>query len=298
MILNPTTLILGAGASNDYDFPLGKELVDLIIKSLENPEPNGIYWILSELGHNSPEEIGKFVTNLRGSNLDSIDEFLSKQPEFSELAKKCIAIVLIPYEKEENLRRNGWYRFLVNRLLEGIKKNQFHHNRFSIITFNYDRSLEYYLKNSIRYAFRVDDSEAELHLGSIEIVHVYGQLGRLSGTGSDSRVYDPSLDPEFVRRAAGQIVTVPELLNDRNKIDDISDILAKKENRVYFFGFGYNDFNLNAIRFSEYSFPQVTGTSIGLGDAQKKAISQKWKIDFPDHSNSILDFIKNCAPLD
>jgi hypothetical protein len=298
MIRKPTTLILGAGASKDYGFPLGKELVDQIIQKLENPESNGIYKILADLGHSDSVELGEFVTNLKGSNLDSIDEFLSKQPKYSELAKKCIAIVLIPYEKEEYLRRNGWYRFLVNRLFEGITKNQFHHNQLSIITFNYDRSLECYLKNSFRYTFGVNDSEVERCLAFIDIVHVYGQLGRLSGVGNDSRVYSPSLVPELVRRAAGQIVTVQELLGNKNKINDIAGILKKKENWVYFFGFGFSDLNLDIIRSKDYSFAQIIGTSIGFGEAQKKAISEKWKINFPGHSNSILDFIKDNAPLD
>lgn len=70
MIKQPTTIILGAGASNDYGFPLGKELVIQIIEKLENPEPSGIYKILDQLGHRDPEEIGNFVTNLRGSSLD------------------------------------------------------------------------------------------------------------------------------------------------------------------------------------------------------------------------------------
>lgn len=295
MIKQPTTLILGAGANKDYGFPLGKELVDQIIEKLGNPKPNGIYKILADLGHKDPNEIGKFVTNLKGSNLDSIDEFISKQPEFNELAKKCIAIILIPYENSKILEEEGWYRFFINRLFEGIKKHQFRFNDISIITFNYDRSLEFYLRKSFRCAFDVDESEAENILGVMDIVHVYGKLARLGGTGNDARPYDSTLDPELVVRAARQIVTVPEL--DRRKYDDIADILEKQQ-RVYFFGFGYSDLNLQIMKFNKLSFPQVIGSSVGLGEAQKKAISAIWNIEFPGHSKTILEFIKDYAPLD
>jgi hypothetical protein len=296
LIANQTTLILGAGASYEYGFPLGKGLVDQIIEKLEHPEPYGIYKILADLGHTDTKELGDFTTNLRGSRLDSIDEFLSKQPQFSQVAKKCIAIALIPYEKPEICNMSGWYRYLINCLFHRIRrKEQFCVNKLSIITFNYDRSLEFYLRQSFRHSYNVSESEAERYLGFMDLVHVYGQLGRLSGVGEDSRVYEPSLSPVVVKRAADQIKTFPDI--DANTMEDVSDILERSE-RLYFLGFGYSDLNFDLIRFGDCRIAQIIGTSVGLGDTQKKAIKDKWKIELPGNSSNIVDFLKDYAPLD
>ncbi len=294
MITNQTTLILGAGSNSEYGFPLGKELVDRICSELAST-PDGITKVLAELGYDNPDGIEKFYTSLKGSCLDSIDEFLLKHPSYCELAKLCIALILVPCERPEIAYANGWYRYLVNRLHEKAKRELFRHNRLSIITFNYDRSLEYFIKESIRHTYDVKEPEAEFLLNTIDLVHVYGQLGRLGEKENDARPFSTSQTTENIKKAAAQILTVTELDDERK--NEIRAILRKSE-RVIFIGFGYHDLGLERIGFKECSIPAVIGTSVGLGLMRKKRLDERWKIGFPGGKMEIVEFLENYAILD
>ena len=54
---------------------------------------------------------------------------------------------------------------------------EFGNNKLSIVTFNYDRSLEHYLLNSLMTLHGKTRDECAQALKKIPIVHVYGQLG-------------------------------------------------------------------------------------------------------------------------
>ena len=94
------------------------------------------------------EHIARFRETLLTSNQPSVDAFLESWPteEFTEIGKTVIAIKLIGSEKLSLLERKRdrkWYEYLWNEL--GTTKQDFSHSKLSVITFNYDRSLEYTL---------------------------------------------------------------------------------------------------------------------------------------------------------
>jgi hypothetical protein len=137
MINNSTTFILGAGASYDYGFPLGKDLLEDIINFLynrinignpnitvgdANNESNNIdnvalvalllarYHLINK-GQlqllNFPKyrnTVNSFANNLLHSSTNSIDDFIaanSKNEDFVVIGKICIAVMISIYEKKD-----------------------------------------------------------------------------------------------------------------------------------------------------------------------------------------------------
>ena len=74
MIKNPTVLILGAGASYPYRFPLGEEMVTGILNKM-TAEPETFY------AGTRPGDLEDFKQKLRKADPTSIDAFLEGNDE-------------------------------------------------------------------------------------------------------------------------------------------------------------------------------------------------------------------------
>lgn len=97
MIAARTVLILGAGASKPYGFPLGVELTASILEGLGSDERNGLSRMLRACGFDS-EEIDRFRNRLSALGTKTVDRFLEHQPEFLKIGRTAIAATLVPCE--------------------------------------------------------------------------------------------------------------------------------------------------------------------------------------------------------
>ena len=186
MITYPTVLILGAGASCPYGFPTGEELKNTICKILLDPkEP------ITQLINNGREslspDISKFVTSLRQSGQYSIDAFLEKRREHEIIGKMSLAAVLFYRERQSRQyfnQNNCWYQRFYKNLIENCAGiDDFPNNKISILTYNYDRSLENYLFTSLKHTFGVDDKKCAEQMDKFNIIHLHGHLGKLDWQG-------------------------------------------------------------------------------------------------------------------
>ena len=84
----PTVLVLGAGASEPYGYPIGERLRDLVT-ALPNDGLGGVKTnlIFHQLGHER-EEWHTFVKILRHSGYRSVDRFLQKTVDFLEIGNR------------------------------------------------------------------------------------------------------------------------------------------------------------------------------------------------------------------
>jgi len=142
MITKPTVLVLGAGASSHVRYPLGSQLVNDICQN------KGRSYKGEMPPHFSVEELDYFYARLSRGAYNSIDTFLGTEPVKSELGKYILARQMKSYENIDTLFRpndSGWYHYLFNRLLGNNDVSGFESSYLSIVTFNYDRSLEVYL---------------------------------------------------------------------------------------------------------------------------------------------------------
>lgn len=316
MITKPTVFILGAGASYGFGYPLGKNLVEIILKNFDPDNSDNAIELFTGLGF-SEEEIISFRNQLRLSAAPSIDSFLEPRGEdIRYLGKLAIAYALIPFEKTEPLfYESSWYITLLNKLKSTFK--DFEKNRLAFVTFNYDRSLEHFLMTALVNQFNKTEQEVAEKLKKIPIIHLYGKLGMLpwETVKSDeySREYSPKVLPHLLRRSSKSL----KIIYDKLELDNEDFRQAKKilsnARKVYFLGFGYHTDNLERLRIksltssttgitSTTTTPTVSrifeGTSFKLTQDLKESIPKIYRIRFPNHEWDINEFFEQKIRLD
>jgi hypothetical protein len=217
MIVKDTVLILGAGASKPYGFPLGAELRDEVIRAKNKIE---LDYLNGDWEFKLRYPI--FAGELRTSGYSSVDAFLENRSEWIKIGKLAIAHKLILYEQKArvfppNQPRDHWYECLWQKL-SAPSWNQFKKNRITIISFNYDRSLEHYLSGIIWNNFKIVQSTAEK---ALPIIHVHGDLGPLTGYAVDKA--------KNVRLAADSIKIVHESDNSSKEFKEADKVLNDAE---------------------------------------------------------------------
>lgn len=301
MITYPKVLVLGAGASMPYGFPSGLDLLKTIDGKL-NPNSSGnLIKILNNFDI-SENDIMIFRQDLINSNAPSVDAFLEHRTEFLLLGKLAITLSLIPYEDEYKLfdiksREQSWYAYLFNKLNAPFEA--FDENKLSIITFNYDRSIEHFLFKAIKSKYRKSDEECADKLNKIPIIHVHGRLGALPWQEEGGRPYLNRADilkPENIKSISEQIIIIPEA-EDTSPAFEHAFNLMKSSNDIYFLGFGYHEMNLRRLKTDILKLQNMSGTGYGLGKAEMIPIKGKWRISIPEPNLKILEFLKNWITL-
>ena len=308
MITKPTVLILGAGASKPYNFPLGTELFDQIRNYLQKKIVNSFHnSIFPKLGFNEVEAIA-FSKDLNHCPQSSIDAFLEHRPEFAEMGKALIALKLRELEVSTNLfrekaaegTRDHWYSYLW-KFLETATKEQFKENELSVLTYNYDRTLEQFLINGLQTTYQMNESEIRGVFDSIKFVHLHGFMGNPPPLDPEGLPYDQSVNPDILRQAMKDIKIIGEV-TVKDAYDPAYKLLDQAQ-RICFLGFGYQKENLSRLLKGHWNISQkgwVGGTALGLREIEIQSILKTCR-RVPIHiSNSYqnLDFLRETGVLD
>jgi hypothetical protein len=302
VINQKTVLILGAGASRPYFLPTGAELRNLllqrdyhpILQSLELTGGDGLPyfdWYREQLqDHIRQEQIKEFQTRFAESELVSIDRFLAINPEFDDAGRFMIALILLNCERQNYLKGN-WYQTLFNELTtDGAEIPR---DLVSVITFNYDRSLEWYLFRSFRATFNLNDSEAWKRVQQIKIVHVYGDLGPLQAEQTET------VDFGVWKRAAASKKHI-KLIQPRAQSKFIEQIkgLLTAPIRVVFLGFGFDSMNLDAIDMNENRGYSIYASCYDLSATRMEYAQKKLKkINWGSRSADVSRFLHDSVAL-
>lgn len=281
MITRNTVLVLGAGASAPYAFPTGRTLLLKICQDLGSTSP--LHEALLALGH-SEGDVQEFRAALDLSKQPSVDLFVERRPEFEPIGKVAIAAALIPYENEANLARGvteSWYEYLWKKL-SGRRAGDFASNQLTVLTFNYDRSLEHFLYLALRHSHNLRDPQvAKLLRAGAPVIHLYGQLGDLPclGPSDRARSYKPEYDVATLEEWANAIKIFtedvpPEDPNFKNAWASLS-----RAEVVCFLGFGYHEANVERLRVKELlkeagrarPRPEIYGSAYGIGPGERPA---------------------------
>lgn len=215
MFKEKTVFVLGAGASDEFDMPLGVDLKKTIANKLNfewfdiNGPSNPLAdKLLSEAIHKangsvSAKMTGQFFEAINTYN--TIDEFLASDPDnkdFQLCGKLAIVKSILDAEADSRLavkesyngNREVDYNFLednkngtflgslVRQLRSEIKKGDFDKlfQNVSFINFNYDRCLERGLELGLSKAFPFDDvpeGEFKKWVKTATILRPYGCVG-------------------------------------------------------------------------------------------------------------------------
>ncbi|MFC1603466.1 hypothetical protein ACFL5F_00425 [Planctomycetota bacterium] len=285
MVELETVLVLGAGASWDFDFPTCGELVTQILENLGNSEIRQ-YSLFHEAcyGKDLSSMAEKFHDVLQKAKPLSIDAWLEHNPLFIEVGKVAIAIALLGCEQRRGLRRGAkenWYQLLFGRLDSPFEN--FQNNKLSIITFNYDRSFEHSLFESFRYTHtEKSEDECKEKLNQLQIIHVYGSLGRLEWQSDNPKIpltevpYGAKLDNVSIIAAADNIKIMSEESKELpEEFQEARRLIANAE-ALYFLGFGYHETNMDRLGIDASVKPsKVMGTAYGLDYQRIREIERK-----------------------
>ncbi|MBI1808153.1 MAG: hypothetical protein HYR76_14030 [Ignavibacteria bacterium] len=221
------------------------------------------------------QQVINFRDALKQSGVNSVDAFLEHRRGFLEIGKTAIAESLIPFEDESKLfnLNTDWYGYLLDRLNSPI--DRFHENQLTILTFNYDRSLEWYLYKAFQARYRLTGEETIGVLRKIPIIHLYGTLGGLPWE-KNGRPYLPTTEwPQAgvmygpmiifgINSARGKIKIIHEEHEQDPEFNKAIEMLSKAK-RIVFLGFGYNKVNIKRLsphKWTNVEHP-ILGTAFG-----------------------------------
>ena len=233
----------------------------------KNSNPQSLYSLIGHLGHNDAA-LQRFAGLLEDSSLSSVDIFLEHRSDLAEIGKAATAAAHMHYESERRLRgrdeKMRWYEHLWDRLVADTGAPTFSKNKLSVVTFNYDRSLEAFLHTAMTTLFE-SAGETLWAEGVIPIEHVHGSLGPYDpGNENEHQPYSSTVTHEDVDRAAGYIRIVSD--PDDDEVVQCGNKLIADAERVCFLGFSYHEANIVKLAsgLSE-SAKALYGTAVGMG---------------------------------
>jgi hypothetical protein len=294
--LETTTLIFGAGVSMAYGYPSGGELVECIIKKL------------STRGQHEKN----CAETIRGVNPYSIDAFLKERPDLAIFVKPIIVEIILELENpgftisgKDDANQDHLYKFLFNSVEE--------FSQLRIITFNYDRSFEYYLINYLKHRFPNDPKMRNDKFHEMKIEHIHGRLPYLQFEPLPLGVRNPihldyglPMDPRR-RQDHLSLGTNPQFSNfktihENSDANETAQKFISESNRIFFLGFGYHDMNMGALGFDftkKVEDKLIAGTLVRVGGAviERRIRDQYLAFEQRFRNQTIMEFFRNTISL-
>lgn len=280
-----TVFVLGAGCSRPYGFPLGDQLKTTMLGRFSGETKQ----LLEKVGF-TKDHFEEFHEVLQYSSDPTVDIFLEKRRRFRKLGSYLIAATIMPLETRDSLfPQRDWYADLFMAL--DFERESEDPLPLSIVTLNYDRSLEYFLKKSIDYNCRDWLIERAHHKREqIRIVHAHGSLGDYPNVPYGLKPTDEAA----LKQAAERIKIASDKLEDSHDFHQAIDIIATAQH-VVFLGFGYNQQTLSAL-IGEVSPDNKTyyGCALGLPEESRANVTKffREKITLGEHDEDCTKFLK------
>jgi hypothetical protein len=167
---------------------------------------------------------------------------------------------------------DSWYEYLFHQLNTGF--GDFGENKLNVLTFNYDRSLEYFLFTALKAAYGKHGNECANLLKKIPIIHLHGDLGELPCFNDTARFYETKITTASLKLASERIKIIHEDTN-APQFGKAKELLASSE-LICFLGFGYYIVNLRRLGFLDglpYKNASIYGSTHGLTPAEQNHIS-------------------------
>ena len=300
MIKSPTVLILGAGASAPYGFPPGKALIEDILAALNGYEQgfaSSLSVTLKEAGETA-DRILEFRNALRNSHRQSVEAFLERRPEFITIGRICIAHQLKKCENPEQ-PFGDWYEYLVGELLS-CPFDDIGKHRLSIITYNFDRSLEFFLQRAVVHSYGKTDLEAALAVKQIPIIHLHGSFGALPGFSLQGSVpFSIRTPTTLLKECAARLKIIEEGAPPKDEdFTRAGEAIAGAE-RIGFLGFGYGELNLKRLfeAAPELLQKESCGTCYGFRAGEKARVESLFGGKIALREMGCLDLLRETGIL-
>lgn len=253
----PTVLVLGAGASWHYGYPLGAELIDEIVKFTTDTKHDYLSF--------ESKRLGKDLDFYDPVSIDSFLAFRSSDERLVSAGKYEIARNILSHEKKQHFHRSNsprgnWYKYIASAILDGVKDPTELLDKplnLKIITFNYDLSLEYYLYSRFNRVPTFSEQKIQdfLNILNNSVIHFYGQIGKFEWQGGTRKNEEYGVfenrpqnftdagwvgyQDKYINSVYQQIRLIGERSLEKNKAHQA----LQEAERIYFLGFGFNNDN-------------------------------------------------------
>ena len=318
MIKENTVFILGAGASEPYDFPLGKKLKDDIRKNFIHGNERSFLYDESRypleyknLIVDKGIEKAKELFDALKSRISTIDKILSfpKHKELIEIGKQAIIERILHWENESKLKQGGktdddWMCYLLEDLIDYLKVrmkkqyNKINSLNLNFITFNYDRSLEYFFKEELQ---QLSLHENDIKIFCDKIIHVYGKVAPLRWSNNEKTKSIPfgSRKNHLESKKYIDNIFIVDDKRNNNNYKKMHEIIKESQN-IIFLGFGFDKQNLKLLKIPELlnqkhrlyaTYYQVTENRIN--SLIKRLVTKSFRSVIVKNlkSSELLDFI-------
>jgi hypothetical protein len=209
MLRSTTTVIVGAGASKEFGFPLGAELLDQVRKLLtfghdEAGRFRGDYNFLQRLEQVVPqaELVARRIVgaSAHATSIDGVLDRFSDDVKVNRVGKIAISKLILAAEAKSAMNlepHRGDHRSTINfakvgdnwlgRLLaiaqQRVRLNEPQRvfSNVSFVVFNYDRCLEHYLFHALKQAFMLSEDETANVMKGIKVFTPMASLADYRG---------------------------------------------------------------------------------------------------------------------
>lgn len=300
MFKQQTVFIVGAGASAEYDLPVGAQLATTISnklnvlyddfgRTLKNGDKD-LWNQINQVHQNEEQQYQAAAWLIRDGVLlsNSIDDFLDVHRDNSRailVGKAAIVRSILEAERKSKLyfdnsdRSNRmpiakaektWLVKLMRVLGRGVPLSEANtiFKNVSFIVFNYDRCIEHFFFNALKHLYNIDDRASSEIMKTLRIYHPYGKVADLpyeerGGIGFGGSPH--GLQAPYVSLSQ-RIRTYTEQIDDRDEIEIMRQELVNAEN-IVFLGFAFHDQNLRLIK-PQIALEQkeIYGTAFGMSD--------------------------------
>lgn len=218
-----------------------------------------------------------FIKTIQHSGYTSVDWFLEDNPKYIRTGKAAVSACLIPFENPARLfppqaTAEHWYELLVNIMASPIE--EFRNNELSVITFNYDRSLEFYFLKVLETRLNSLEKAVEL-LSTFKIVHVHGSLGKLPEISRSGRPYDHIVSSESIEKSANEIIIVGEVADDNESFEEARALLSTAK-RIIFLGFGFHPESVRRLGIFDEPWDEEKRNNINVGGTSRNIPLHIW----------------------
>jgi hypothetical protein len=268
------------------NYPAIKKDLDYYLQEILKilPEIKPYYNLSLLLEAYDPPSIDNFLSQIAGDKIDIesfINDFTNDEQERTKLVeagKELIAFYLLKAEDENIFNANNkiWYRWLRNAIMNSANNVEdiktYISKNLSLIPFNYDRSLDWYLRTKLSNLYGEVQSQIIYPYGSLNEfgsyeVLGYGEMkGKFNNISRASHGFIANLflngEESIIKKFAKGI----KVIGERNG-ENVKDRFAKaakaikKANRLYFLGFGFLQENCDELKLtntkSRRSFYQI-----------------------------------------
>ena len=308
MIRTKTTLVVGAGASCELQFPDGREFLQRIAAGfdfqrlgggLESEDIAAMGAHVADISKRARVkkdalmEAGQLIRSASrlGSSIDAILEQHGDNPMVQALGKLAIAHYTLDAEASSPLGaepkdpgdlpvrgQENWLFQLARMIVNGVPRAEAERvfDNLSIVCFNYDRSIEHYLPWALHMAFGMTLTDARaLVAEKLKITHPYGTPGKLEWMKGDMPVADWGVSsPENFDAVVESISTATDRADDRQwKRQLVGEVVQGK--RLVFLGFGFDPMNCAMLFDAPFEHnPDVLVTLPGARETERAAVQR------------------------